>query len=109
MEQAVGALDVADLRQTSDALLAALAQDPPDEDPLDSLVRRVLLAMLDERRTRQPDSAGERSKEVLSRRFHEPRGRDRKFSESDSDGVEDSVRHRRGYPGRAELADPFGP
>jgi hypothetical protein len=35
----------------------AAAQDPPDEDPLDSLVRRVLLAMLEERRTRQPGSA----------------------------------------------------
>jgi hypothetical protein len=28
MEQAVGALDVADLGETSDALLAAVAQDP---------------------------------------------------------------------------------
>jgi hypothetical protein len=57
MEQAVRALDVADGQPTSDALLAAAAQDPPDEDPLDGLVRRVLLAMLEERRTRKPGSA----------------------------------------------------
>ena len=57
MEQALGALDVADGEPTSDALLAAAAEDPPDEDPLDSLVRRVLLAMLEERRTRRPNSA----------------------------------------------------
>jgi hypothetical protein len=56
MKQTVGALDVADVGQTSDALLAA-AQDPPDDDPLGGLVRRVLLAMLEERRTRQPASA----------------------------------------------------
>jgi len=57
MEQAVGALDVADGETMSDALLAAAAQDPPDQDPLDGLVRRVLLAMLEERRTRRPGSA----------------------------------------------------
>jgi hypothetical protein len=56
MAQAVGALDVVDGERASDALLAVAAQDPPDEDPLDSLVRRVLLAMLEERRTRQPAS-----------------------------------------------------
>ncbi len=44
-----------------------------------------------------------------SRCFHEPRGRDRKLSESDSDGVEHGVGHGRGHPSRAELADPFGP
>jgi hypothetical protein len=55
MEQAVG--DVADGEPTSDALLAAVEQDPPDEDPLDGLVRRVLLAMLEERRTRRPGRA----------------------------------------------------
>ncbi len=57
MDRAVGALDVADGEPTSDALLAAAAQDAPVEDPLDGLVRRVLLAMLEERRTRRPDSA----------------------------------------------------
>jgi hypothetical protein len=57
MEQVIGALDVAHGEPTSDALLAAAAQDPPDEDPLDGLVRRVLLAMLEERRTRRRDSA----------------------------------------------------
>jgi hypothetical protein len=57
MEQMLGALDVADGEPTSDALLVAAAHDPPDDDPLDSLVRRVVLAMLEERRTRHPDSA----------------------------------------------------
>jgi hypothetical protein len=57
MERAVGAVDVADGETMSDALLAAAAQDPPDQDPLDGLVRRVLLAMLEERRTRRPGSA----------------------------------------------------
>ena len=57
MAQAVGALDAADGEPRSDALLAAAAQDPPDDDRLDSLVRRVLLAMLEERRTRRPDRA----------------------------------------------------
>jgi hypothetical protein len=56
MEQTVGSLDVAHCEPTSGALLAAAAQDLPDDDPLDSLVRRVLLAMLEERRTRQPGS-----------------------------------------------------
>ena len=54
MEQTVGALDVPDGEPMSDALLTALAQGSPDEDPLDGLVRRVLLAMLEERRTRAP-------------------------------------------------------
>ena len=54
MEQAIGALDVPDGEPMWDALLAAAAQDSPDEEPLDGLVRRVLLAMLEERRTRQP-------------------------------------------------------
>jgi hypothetical protein len=109
MKQTVGTLDVPDPGQTSDALLAAVAQDPPDEDPLDGLVRRVLLAMLEERRTRRDDSAADVSKDLSTRRSHEPRGRDWKVSESDSDGVEDGVGHRRGHPGRTELADPFGP
>jgi hypothetical protein len=37
-----------------DALLAVAANDPPDDDGLDRLVRRVLLSMLEQRRTRQP-------------------------------------------------------
>jgi hypothetical protein len=57
MAQAVGALDVAHGESTSDALLAAATEDPPDEDALDGLVRRVLLAMLEERRTRRPAAA----------------------------------------------------
>jgi hypothetical protein len=56
MEQAVGALDLSDGKATSDALLAAAAADSPDEDPIDGLVRRVLLAMFEERCTRRPDS-----------------------------------------------------
>jgi hypothetical protein len=52
VEQTVGALDVADREPASDAVLAAAAQDPPDDDRLESLVRRVLLG-----RTRQPDCA----------------------------------------------------
>jgi hypothetical protein len=56
MEHVVGALYVADGEPTSDALLAATAQDRPDDDPIDSFVRRVLLAMLEERRTRQRGS-----------------------------------------------------
>jgi hypothetical protein len=54
MQQTVGALYVADGESASDALLAVAGQEPPDDDPLDRLVRRVLLAMLEERRTRQP-------------------------------------------------------
>ncbi len=57
MEQVLGALDVPDGGSTSDALLAVAAHDPPDDDPLDGLVRRVLLAMLEERRTRRPAGA----------------------------------------------------
>jgi len=54
MQQVLGALDVANGQPTSDALLAVAAQDPPEEeDPLDGLVRRVLLAVLEERRTRR--------------------------------------------------------
>jgi hypothetical protein len=57
MQRTVTALDITHAQPTSDALLTAAAQDPPDDKPLDSLVRRVLLTMLEERRTRQPDSA----------------------------------------------------
>jgi hypothetical protein len=56
MKQAVGAFDASDGEPTSDTLLATAAQDPADDDPLDNLVRRVLLAMLEERRTRRPGS-----------------------------------------------------
>jgi hypothetical protein len=45
-------------RATSfDALLVAAADDPPDDHGLDRLVRRVLLSMLEQRRTRQPRPA----------------------------------------------------
>jgi hypothetical protein len=41
-----------------DALLGACAEDRPDELALDGLVRQVLRAMLEERRTRQPHPPG---------------------------------------------------
>jgi hypothetical protein len=37
-----------------DALVRVAGEDRPEEDPLDGLVRHVLLSMLEERRTRQP-------------------------------------------------------
>jgi hypothetical protein len=37
-----------------DTLLTAAGEDYPDENALEGLVRRVLLSMLEERRTRQP-------------------------------------------------------
>ena len=40
--------------EPSDALLTATGEDRPEEPALDGLVRRVLLSMLEERRTRQP-------------------------------------------------------
>jgi hypothetical protein len=40
-----------------DAILRAARHDPPGEPALDGLARRVLLAMLEERRTRQPAQA----------------------------------------------------
>jgi hypothetical protein len=39
---------------TVDALIAATKEDRPHEERLDGVVRQVLLAMLEERRTRQP-------------------------------------------------------
>ncbi len=56
MQRTIDTLDAADGQPTSEALLTVFGQDPPDERPLDGLVRRVLLAMLEERRTRQPAS-----------------------------------------------------
>jgi hypothetical protein len=40
-----------------DALLTAAQQDHPGETTLDEVVRRALLSMLEERRTRQPTEA----------------------------------------------------
>ena len=37
-----------------DEVLAAARREPRGEEPLDGLVRRVLLSMLEERRTRAP-------------------------------------------------------
>jgi hypothetical protein len=41
-----------DMPSPYDALLAAASREVPGEPPLDSIVRRVLLAMLEERQTR---------------------------------------------------------
>jgi hypothetical protein len=54
MHQAVRAVAPAGGAPTFDALLLAAGQDPPGERPLDGLVRRALLSMLEQRRTRQP-------------------------------------------------------
>jgi hypothetical protein len=45
---------VADGGSTHDAMLAAARQQPEDEEPLDRMVRRALLSMLEERQTRRP-------------------------------------------------------
>jgi hypothetical protein len=39
---------------TYDAMLSAAAQEVQDEEPLDRIVRRALLSMLEERQTRRP-------------------------------------------------------
>jgi hypothetical protein len=45
-----------------DAMLTAAQEDPPGETTLDEVVRRALLSMLEERRTRQPvEASGARS------------------------------------------------
>jgi hypothetical protein len=44
----------ADGPPTYDALLAAAGRNHPDEQPIDGMVRRVLLSMLEERYTRRP-------------------------------------------------------
>ena len=50
------AVRASDHPPTFDALIAAVAEDRPDELELDGLVRRVLLSMLEQRRTRHPRS-----------------------------------------------------
>jgi hypothetical protein len=54
MDRMVRSATSADGATTFDSLLAAAADDPPDDHGLDRLVRRVLLSMLEQRRTRQP-------------------------------------------------------
>jgi hypothetical protein len=54
MGGAVQAATSADGETSFDALLAVVADDRRDDDGLDYLVRRVLLSMLEQRRTRQP-------------------------------------------------------
>jgi hypothetical protein len=46
---------------TLDVVLKALKEDKPDEERLERVVRRVLLAMLEERRTRRPIPRGDAS------------------------------------------------
>jgi hypothetical protein len=53
MGRVVGAATPPGGSATFDGLLTATNDDPPGEDALDGLVRRVLLSMLEERRTRQ--------------------------------------------------------
>jgi hypothetical protein len=48
----------ADGPPTYDALLAAAGRDGPDEQPIDGMVRRALLSMLEERYTRRPTGRG---------------------------------------------------
>jgi hypothetical protein len=55
MHRAVRAVTPAGAAPTFDALLLAAGPDRPAERELDGLVRRVLLSMLEERRTRQPE------------------------------------------------------
>ena len=54
MERMVRAATSAEGATSFDALLAAAADDRPDDHGLDRLVRRVLRSMLEQRRTRQP-------------------------------------------------------
>jgi hypothetical protein len=54
MGGAVQAATSADGATSFDALLAVVADDRRDDDGLDYVVRRVLLSMLEQRRTRQP-------------------------------------------------------
>jgi hypothetical protein len=60
MGEAVRAATSADGATNFDAVLAVAADDRPDEDGLDCLVRHVLLSMLEQRRTRQPMPADRR-------------------------------------------------
>ena len=57
-----------------DALLTAAGEDRPDEGTLDGLVRQALLSMLEERRTREPNSSGSHP---LTRGRRQPRARQR--------------------------------
>jgi hypothetical protein len=55
-------------RPTFDAMLAAAGQEPEDEKPLDRMVRRALLSMLEERATRlRAQRAGRPSPDTSSR------------------------------------------
>jgi hypothetical protein len=60
MRGVVRAATSADGATSFDALLAIAADDRRDEHGLDGVVRRVLLSMLEQRRTRQPMHAAGR-------------------------------------------------
>jgi hypothetical protein len=60
MARVVRTTTSADGATSFDALLAVAADDRPDGQGLDRLVRRVLLSMLEQRRTRQPMPVHER-------------------------------------------------
>jgi hypothetical protein len=53
MDQLIGSVTQSGETLTVEALLTATRQDRPHEDHLDKVVRQVLLAMMEERRTRQ--------------------------------------------------------
>jgi hypothetical protein len=57
MDRTVRTATSAEGATSFDALLAVAADDPSDDDGLERLVRRVLLSMLEQRRTRQPTPA----------------------------------------------------
>jgi hypothetical protein len=50
----LGRLVLANGELTYDAMLAAAGREPEDEEPLDRMVRRALLSMLEKRQTRRP-------------------------------------------------------
>jgi hypothetical protein len=54
LSRVVVASAIADGPPTYDALLAAASREQPDEQPLEGMVRRVLLSMMEERQTRRP-------------------------------------------------------
>jgi hypothetical protein len=56
MDRIVGAISPPD-RTTRFTMASALPEDRPGETDLDGLVRRVLLAMVEQRATRQPEQA----------------------------------------------------
>jgi hypothetical protein len=52
---------LADGTPTYDEMLTAACQEPEDEKPLERIVRRTLLSMLEERQTRRPARRSEQA------------------------------------------------